>query len=202
MGAGRVGARARPATRADTSAGRLAGGMQPGKGSPRNSEATGVTAVDVGPVDRLATPVGTLVLEADAAGAALVAVTWVEGELPSTGALPHLRQPLEAWLAGHLTALDTIPVAPLGTAFQVRVWAALRTIPPGSTWSYGHLARHLGRPEAVRAVAGANATNPVAVVVPCHRVIGRDGSLTGYAGGLERKRWLLAHEGAFGPLGA
>jgi methylated-DNA-[protein]-cysteine S-methyltransferase len=76
------------------------------------------------------------------------------------------------------------------------VWTALRTIPVGTTWSYGELARRLGDPKAVRAVGFANGSNPIAVAVPCHRVIGSDGALVGYGGGLERKRWLLAHEGA------
>ena len=76
------------------------------------------------------------------------------------------------------------------------MWAALREIPPGQTWSYGRLAAHIGRPTAVRAVGLANGSNPIGVVAPCHRVIGANGALTGYAGGLQRKRWLLTHEGA------
>jgi len=89
-----------------------------------------------------------------------------------------------------------LPLAPLtGTAFQQDVWQALRQIPTGQTWTYGQLAAHLGKPDAVRAVGAAVGRNPLSVIIPCHRVIGRDGSLTGYAGGLERKRWLLAHEG-------
>lgn len=87
-----------------------------------------------------------------------------------------------------------VPLAPLGTAFQQSVWAYLRTIPFGGTRTYGQQARALGDPAAVRAVGRANGANPLAVIVPCHRVIGADGSLTGYAGGLERKRWLLEHE--------
>ncbi len=98
-------------------------------------------------------------------------------------------------LAGDLDALDDIPVATGGTDFQRRVWPALRAIPVGTTISYGGLAKRLGKPGASRAVGMANSLNPVAIVVPCHRVIGADGRLTGYAGGLERKRWLLAHEG-------
>jgi methylated-DNA-[protein]-cysteine S-methyltransferase len=103
---------------------------------------------------------------------------------------------LAAYFAGDLGALDAIPVDPGGTPFQRRVWAALRTIPPGETVSYQTLARRIGAPTAVRAVGAANGDNPVGIVVPCHRVIGADGSLTGYAGGIERKRWLLAHERA------
>ncbi len=106
-----------------------------------------------------------------------------------------IRRALRDYFAGDLTATDTIPVAMHGTPFQRDVWAGLRTIRAGTTLSYGALARQLGRPKAVRAVGLANGANPVAIVVPCHRVIGADGSLTGYGGGLDRKRWLLAHEG-------
>jgi methylated-DNA-[protein]-cysteine S-methyltransferase len=88
----------------------------------------------------------------------------------------------------------TIPLAPAGTAFQRAVWAELAAIPFGETRSYEDIARAIDRPRAVRAVGAANALNPIAIVVPCHRVIGKDGTLTGYAGGVERKAWLLAHE--------
>jgi methylated-DNA-[protein]-cysteine S-methyltransferase len=98
-------------------------------------------------------------------------------------------------MAGDIASLDGIPTESDGTPFQREVWAALRQIPAGETWSYGRLAAHIGRPAAVRAVGLANGANPIGVVVPCHRVIGASGGLTGYAGGLERKRWLLAHEG-------
>jgi len=97
--------------------------------------------------------------------------------------------------AGVLSALDAIPVHTSGTPFQCEVWAALRAIPAGQTLSYGALAQAIGRPAAIRAVGHANGANPLSVVVPCHRLIGASGSLTGYGGGLERKRWLLAHEG-------
>ncbi len=103
---------------------------------------------------------------------------------------------LAAYFAGDLGALDAIAVDAGGTPFQRRVWAALRTIPPGETVSYQTLARRIGAPTAVRAVGAANGTNPIGIVVPCHRVIGADGSLTGYGGGIERKRWLLTHERA------
>ena len=102
---------------------------------------------------------------------------------------------LQAYLAGDLTAIDTISVNPGGTAFQAKVWQALRSITPGTVMSYGELARHLGNPAAVRAVGTTNGLNPISIVLPCHRVIGANGSLTGYAGGIERKRWLLEHEG-------
>ncbi len=101
---------------------------------------------------------------------------------------------VRAYLAGELDALDDVPVDTGGTPFQRRVWAALRQIPCGSAISYGELATAIGAPRAARAVGAANARNPVAIAVPCHRVIGSSGALTGYAGGLERKRWLLAHE--------
>lgn len=105
-----------------------------------------------------------------------------------------------AWLAGDLRALDDVPVDPPGTPFQRAVWAELRRICAGTTLTYLELAQRMGDPAATRAVARANATNPVALFIPCHRVIGSDGKLVGYAGGLERKRWLLAHEGAPGFL--
>ena len=100
------------------------------------------------------------------------------------------------YFAGDLTALDRLACATGGTEFQRQVWAALRTIPAGETLSYAGLAARIGRPTAMRAVGLANGANPIAIVVPCHRVVGADGSLTGYAGGVERKRWLLTHEQA------
>jgi len=99
------------------------------------------------------------------------------------------------FLSGETTALEAVPVDPGGTPFQRDVWAALREIPAGSTITYAELARRVGRPRAVRAVGSANGANPVSVVVPCHRVVGKDG-LRGYAGGVARKAWLLTHEGA------
>lgn len=104
------------------------------------------------------------------------------------------RGALARYFAGELAALDGVPTATGGTAFQREVWEALRAIPPGRTESYGALAARIGRPSAVRAVGLANGANPVALVTPCHRVIGGSGALTGYGGGLERKRWLLEHE--------
>ncbi len=100
---------------------------------------------------------------------------------------------LDCYFAGDLGALDAVPVSGGGTVYQERVWAALRAIPPGQTRTYGDLAAQLGATHA-RAVGGANRLNPIAIVVPCHRVIGADAMLTGYAGGLERKAWLLGHE--------
>jgi methylated-DNA-[protein]-cysteine S-methyltransferase len=105
-----------------------------------------------------------------------------------------LTAAITRYFDGELGAVDTIPVQTAGTAFQQEVWRVLRTIPCGNTTSYGKLAQQIGRPDAVRAVGAANGANPIAVVVPCHRVIGSNGSLTGYGGGIERKRWLLNHE--------
>jgi len=102
---------------------------------------------------------------------------------------------LERYFAGDLGALASIRVDPGGTAFQRKVWSALRKVPPGRTASYGDLARGIGAAGAARAVGAANGSNPIAIVIPCHRVIGADGSLTGYAGGVKRKQWLLRHEG-------
>jgi methylated-DNA-[protein]-cysteine S-methyltransferase len=107
-----------------------------------------------------------------------------------------LSSSLDAFFAGDLDAIDAIAVRTGGTDFQRRVWTALRRIPAGTTMSYGQLAATIDRREAVRAVGLANGANPVVIVVPCHRVIGADGSLTGYGGGIDRKRWLLAHERA------
>lgn len=104
-------------------------------------------------------------------------------------------QLITAYLQGDYASLATIPVDPGGTAFQQQVWSALRAIPVGTTCSYGALAAQIGKPKAARAVGLANALNPIAIVLPCHRVIGANQALTGYAGGLTRKQWLLHHEG-------
>ena len=103
---------------------------------------------------------------------------------------------LDAYFAGDLNALDAVPIETGGSEFQRSVWAALRAIPAGTTTGYGRLAAQLGKPGAARAVGLANGSNPIGIVVPCHRVIGADGTLTGYAGGVARKEWLLRHEGA------
>lgn len=102
---------------------------------------------------------------------------------------------LAAYFAGDVGAIDALPVSGGGTPFQESVWRALRAVPAGRTISYRELAARAGRPAAVRAAGHANGHNPVSIVVPCHRAIGSDGSLTGYGSGIERKRWLLAHEG-------
>jgi methylated-DNA-[protein]-cysteine S-methyltransferase len=120
--------------------------------------------------------------------------------LKETSRASAARRALDDYFEGDLDALAQAPVATNGTHFQSGVWAALREIPAGATLSYGALAIRIGRPKAVRAVGLANGANPIALFVPCHRVIGADSSLTGYGGGLDRKRWLLAHEGGGAPL--
>ena len=106
---------------------------------------------------------------------------------------------MKRYFDGELAAINELPVRTAGTPFQRDVWRALREIPHGTTVSYGKLAKQIGRPNAVRAVGLANGSNPIGVVVPCHRVIGSNGSLTGYGGGIERKRWLLDHENKHQP---
>lgn len=118
-------------------------------------------------------------------------VTLVDATRPSKA-----RTAMEAYFAGDIAAIDTIEVETSGTPFQRSVWKALRGVAPGGTISYSQLATRVDRPEAVRAVGTANGANPIGIVVPCHRIVGSTGALTGYAGGLERKKWLLRHEGA------
>jgi len=115
-------------------------------------------------------------------------------ELQSASLPTAIHEALDAYFAGNFALLNNIPVHVTGTVFQQAVWRALRNIPVGTTLSYGALAKKLGRPKAVRAVGTANGANPVGIVIPCHRVIGMDGAMAGYGGGLGRKRWLLAHE--------
>jgi methylated-DNA-[protein]-cysteine S-methyltransferase len=161
-------------------------------------------------IDRIETPIGEMLIVADHDGN-LRAIDWTEHE-PRTQRFLQLHYgendyQLEAvrdpnglsstilrYFAGDLKAIDSLPVQTAGTPFQCKVWQALREIPCGNTISYAELAQQIGRPAAVRAVGLANGSNPVPVVVPCHRVIGSNGSLTGYGGGIERKRWLLEHE--------
>lgn len=114
--------------------------------------------------------------------------------------LRHVVEQLQAYFAGYRTDFD-IPMTMHGTDFQKRVWAGLCEIPYGETISYGELARRVGSPDAFRAVGLANGRNPIAIIVPCHRVIGANGSLTGYGGGLDRKVWLLEHEATHRPTG-
>lgn len=158
-------------------------------------------------LDQLPSPVGTILLVSD--GVSLRALDFEDyrermlrllrlhyGEVKLSPASETLgvKARLFAYFNGELNALQDIPVATGGTEFQRRVWSALRAIPPGTTVSYGTLAAQLEQPRAARAVGLANGANPVGIVVPCHRVIGANGSLTGYGGGIDRKRWLLAHE--------
>jgi methylated-DNA-[protein]-cysteine S-methyltransferase len=117
-------------------------------------------------------------------------------DLRAAAPTTHVRSHIEAYFGGDLDAVDGLEVDLGGTPFQRRVWSALRELRPGKTASYQDLAAELGSPSAARAVGSANGMNPVALVVPCHRVIRSDGDLGGYAYGLERKRWLLEHEGA------
>ena len=124
-------------------------------------------------------------------------VAVVEGKAPAL-----LKQALEAYFAGEIDALEKVPTATVGTPFQKEVWKALRSIPAGTTISYGTLAAKIGRKGASRAVGAANGANPVPIVVPCHRVIGADGSLTGFGSGLGRKQWLLEHERRYSPVAA
>jgi methylated-DNA-[protein]-cysteine S-methyltransferase len=116
-----------------------------------------------------------------------------EVEDESVEPFPETKRQLTAYFAGSLTEFD-LPLQMQGTVFQQRVWEALRTIPYGTTLSYGALAQQIGQPKASRAVGLANGRNPVSIIVPCHRVIGANGKLTGYGGGIERKQWLLNHE--------
>ena len=120
---------------------------------------------------------------------------WIDVDDPAS-----VSTPLRRFFAGDLDALASVPVRLHGTEFQRRTWETLRRIPSGKTWSYRRLAQELGDPRATRAVGAANGQNPVPVIIPCHRVIGSDGSLTGFGGGLDRKRWLLQHEGALQPV--
>ena len=117
-----------------------------------------------------------------------------------TEVLDRVESQLNEYFAGTRTTFD-LPLEPVGTPFQLSVWTLLRKIPYGVTTSYGELARRLGDPQKSRAVGAANGANPIPIIVPCHRVVGSKGELTGFGGGLELKRWLLEHEGALMPLG-
>ena len=148
-------------------------------------------------------PIGRLLLQTDG-----VSLTGLYMDVPdrpisgmhdrredaNAGPLPEAVRQLGEYFAGNRCEFD-LPLGMQGTEFQLRVWRALTEIPYGETWSYGELAKHIGNPNASRAVGLANGRNPISILVPCHRVIGADGSLTGYGGGVERKPWLLAHEG-------
>ncbi len=158
--------------------------------------------------DRIDSPIGTILIAVD--GERMCALDFADCEQRMMTLLErrygpvHLTQAtnpcgfsnrIRDYLAGDYHCLDTIPVSIGGTTFQQQVWLTLRTIAPGTTMTYSGLAAKLGKPTAYRAVGRTNGLNPVGIVLPCHRVIGADTSLTGYAGGLERKQWLLRHEG-------
>lgn len=160
--------------------------------------------------DRIHTPIGEMAIVADYEGN-LRAADWTDHEarmrrllglhygengfrVESASNPNGLTDAVGRYFAGELDVINALPVETGGTPFQRQVWRALREIPCGTTVSYAQLAERIGRPAAVRAVGLANGSNPIGVVVPCHRVIGSDGSLTGYGGGIERKRWLLEHE--------
>lgn len=151
-------------------------------------------------IERLPTPVGVLTVVTSAN--ALLAIHFGDTPVragqsdPPTPRHVDVMARLTAYFDGDRTAIDAIPVEPVGTAFQRAVWLMLRNIRAGTTWSYRQLAERVDRPTAIRAVGAANGANPIPVVLPCHRVIGSDGKLVGYGGGMERKKWLLAHEGA------
>ena len=159
--------------------------------------------------DILDTPVGPLFVGASAEGVHLIkfvdqreSEAVLIAELEAAAGEPATRggeasdaavRQLEEYFAGTRAEFDLL-LAPRGTPFQLRVWEALRSIPPGETTSYGAIAELIGKPTASRAVGAANGKNPISIVVPCHRVIGANGTLTGYGGGLPRKAWLLNHE--------
>ena len=162
-------------------------------------------------LNRLDTPIGVMLIVTDPEGN-LRAADWDDHEprmrlllkrhygehgcrLEESVKLDEATLSIKRYFEGDLAAIDSLPVKTAGTAFQRRVWDALRNIPCGTTMTYAQLAAKIGSPAAVRAVGLANGANPVGVIVPCHRVIGADGSLTGYGGGLHRKSWLLQHEG-------
>jgi methylated-DNA-[protein]-cysteine S-methyltransferase len=166
-------------------------------------------------VDRLATPIGELLIVADRAGN-LRTIDWTDHEARMRQLLDRsygkagyaieaardpggLTRAMRAYFKGDIGVIDKLPVKTAGTPFQTSVWRALRKIRRGKTISYAELAARIGKPKAVRATGLANGQNPISIVVPCHRVIGSDGTLTGYGGGLPRKKWLLEHEGALAP---
>ncbi len=160
-------------------------------------------------LEEISSPLGPILLASHAAGVcaldfadcrermeALLGARFGTVEFEPARTPSEAARRVESYLAGQLDAFDGVALDTQGTPFQESVWAALRTIPAGATRSYGEIAQALGRPTASRAVGAANGRNPVALAVPCHRVIGANSSLAGYAGGIARKRWLLEHEGA------
>jgi methylated-DNA-[protein]-cysteine S-methyltransferase len=162
-------------------------------------------------LDRFPTPIGTLLIVFDDADR-VRALDWEDFEdrmrrllrlqyrseidLHQSKAPARIGDALTSYFTGDHAALDCIEVETAGTPFQRTLWSALRSIPSGQTSTYGALAAKIGLPKAIRAVGAANGANPISIVLPCHRLIGSDRRLTGYGGGLDRKRWLLTHEGA------
>jgi methylated-DNA-[protein]-cysteine S-methyltransferase len=159
--------------------------------------------------DQLESPIGSILLAVE--GGQLCALEFADSETRFAASLRRrygsvslhaaadpceFSSRLRAYFAGELHTIDGIAVCTGGTSFQQQVWAALRAIPPGTTRSYGALAAQLGNPAAARAVGAANGRNPISIVIPCHRLIGSDGRLVKYGGGMDRKGWLLRHEGA------
>ncbi len=139
----------------------------------------------------LESPIGPLTAVVDGDGR-LVQLTF--GEATPSGDCAAVHEQLREYFSGKRQTFD-VPLALRGTEFQLAVWNELRRVPYGDTITYAELAQRIGRPSAIRAVGAANGANPIPVIVPCHRVIGSNGTLTGYGGGIERKQWLLAHEG-------
>ena len=173
--------------------------MEPSVPAPRRARSTREDADAAPIVRRVSSPIGELRIAVDDAG------RLVRIDLPGTGngddvpphragdRCDHVARQLAEYFRGDRRTFD-LELAPAGTPFQLRAWRALQRIPFGATRSYGEQAAAIGSPAAARAVGAANGRNPIAIVVPCHRVIGRDGSLTGFGGGLACKRWLLDHE--------
>jgi len=168
-------------------------------------------------LERMPTPIGEALVVTDEAGAIRAfnwsdyetrMLAWLKRHYPKAplkeGRGPEsVRRAFECYFSGEAGALEGLAWRASGTPFQLKVWETLCSIPAGETLSYAGLAERIGKPSAVRAVGLANGANPISLVVPCHRVIGANGTLTGYGGGLPRKNWLLAHEGAsFTPIAA
>jgi methylated-DNA-[protein]-cysteine S-methyltransferase len=144
----------------------------------------------------VSTPIGDLLATADEDGA-LTGLWWgrTGAARADEGRFAYLRAQLDSWFAGEITSFE-VPLAPRGTPWQQAVWSALREVPYGETITYAELAAQAGRPGSARAAGAANARNPISILIPCHRVVGTSGALTGYAGGVDAKAWLLAHERA------
>jgi methylated-DNA-[protein]-cysteine S-methyltransferase len=166
-------------------------------------------------LDRRASPVGDMLIAWDVGGQLrvldfadfeprmhkLLRLHYGDIALANSPAPTSIVEPISRYFSGEIAALDKIEVATGGTEFQKAVWTALRNVKPGERISYGDLAQRLGCQKAVRAVGGANGANPISIVVPCHRVVGSGGALTGYGGGLHRKAWLLTHEARYAKSG-